>query len=522
MDKLVEHLRSFDNNPFLFLGAGVSRRYVGGPSWEEVLVYFSKKCGKEYEFYRSSNDNDLLRIASHIAKDFHSVWWSKTEYKRSRERNKAFALYADSAFKIAICEYIKMFHLRSKATELDEELDLFRQATIDGVITTNYDTFIEELFPDFVAYVGQDQLIFNASFSIGEIYKIHGSVVDPNTIVITQEDYERFTLRSKYLASKLLTLFVEHPIIFFGYTLRDPNIHTILKSVIDCLDGRQIEKLRDRLIFIIWNPDAKAETFERTEMVIEGSTIPICRIEVPNYISILSDLSLQRRKIPVKVLRQMKQSVFEIVHATNPTEKIAVYNIEEVDDHTDLEYVVGIGVSEKLAAVGLKSISRDFIVEDFLLNDRHVDPVQFVNEGLPDIMKRADHVPFYKYLVGAKIDIANLEKGAVDPRIVKRHSDLPKCLRLGGSYLKRALATANDVLTPKQFIEKYGVKDFLYYYLWNRGLNAQTMSEFREALKEIHATIKSENSLVQSGFMKAVCYLDIMENFPSKMFKHEV
>ena len=47
---------------------------------------------------------------------------------------------------------------------------------IAGVITTNFDRYLEHLFPEHVPYIGQDELLFNQSYGVGEIYKIHGCV----------------------------------------------------------------------------------------------------------------------------------------------------------------------------------------------------------------------------------------------------------------------------------------------------------------------------------------------------------
>ncbi|MGO9789150.1 MAG: SIR2 family NAD-dependent protein deacylase [Solirubrobacteraceae bacterium] len=103
---------------------------------------------------------------------------------------------------------------------------------IDGVITTNFDPLLEMLFPQFRVFVGQEELLFEDLMSVGEIYKIQGSHEEPDSLVLTKEDYERFGRENPVLAAKLMTVFVEHPVVFLGYSLSDPNVAAILQAIV--------------------------------------------------------------------------------------------------------------------------------------------------------------------------------------------------------------------------------------------------------------------------------------------------
>ncbi len=90
---------------------------------------------------------------------------------------------------------------------------------------------------------------------IAEIYKIHGSVQNPESIVINKADYQKFYDKGKYLAAKLMTIFMEYPIIFIGYSISDSDIQAILSDVVECLPLDKIETLQKRFIFVEYNPD---------------------------------------------------------------------------------------------------------------------------------------------------------------------------------------------------------------------------------------------------------------------------
>ena len=76
---------------------------------------------------------------------------------------------------------------------------------VSAIITTNYDTFLEKyVFPnDFKVFVRQHELFSADSYDIAEIYKIHGSATDARSIVITEDDYNKFKESRKLIIAKM-------------------------------------------------------------------------------------------------------------------------------------------------------------------------------------------------------------------------------------------------------------------------------------------------------------------------------
>ena len=186
-----------------------------------------------------------------IERDYNKAILEEEKFRNFREKFSTEIRAGISAFKIAIAEHFKKidYNILEKNNNAELlELKKMSVRNVAGIITTNYDLFIEKLFKDYQVYVGQEELIFSDIFEIGEIYKIHGSAMDPSSIIITSEDYKKFEDKSAYLISKILTIFLEYPIIFLGYSIQDKNIQNILKAISTCLSQEKLDKLKERFI----------------------------------------------------------------------------------------------------------------------------------------------------------------------------------------------------------------------------------------------------------------------------------
>lgn len=81
---LKQHLSLFSTAPFLFVGSGVSRRYLKLETWGDLLKKFAEKTHRPYEYYFTSNNGSYPAIASNLAKEFHEIWWKDSVYEAHR------------------------------------------------------------------------------------------------------------------------------------------------------------------------------------------------------------------------------------------------------------------------------------------------------------------------------------------------------------------------------------------------------------------------------------------------------
>jgi len=400
--ELVEILKSRPAGPFLFVGSGFSRRYLGLEDWRGLLSRFCV-AGKPFEYYLASANGDLPSVASLLASDFNAHWWSANEFKASVEQNKDKVSNVTSALRIEISRHLRSLDQSiAKASAYTDEVALLASLNVDGIITTNWDGFLEEVFPDYTVYIGQEQLLFSNPQQIGEIYKIHGCASVPSTMVLTSDDYQMFNDRNAYLAAKLITIFVEHLIVFIGYSLADRNIANLLRAIASCIGADNIEKLRRNLIFVQRLHGDEQPGMSDTYIAIDGVQIPLILVKTNDFSMIYEALGSTTRKIPARVLRYCKEQLYELVKSSEPEKKLCVVDIDEIDRKEDVEFLVGVGIASaniaSIGGLGYASLEAEDLIHDLLHNDRVYDAQQILDVVIKKAGRNSKNVPVFKYL----------------------------------------------------------------------------------------------------------------------------
>ena len=397
-DNLTEILKEHSGSPFLFIGSGFSRRYLGLEDWVGLLSKFLIPNGKPWDYYKSSANSDLPTIAASLAKDFHEHWWNSDIYAQHREEYKGQLKDNTSPLRFEISHYLKNKNLDE--INMVEEIEILRKVNIGGIITTNWDCFLEHLFPDYATYIGQQQLLFSHTHDIAEIYKIHGCCTKPESLVLTDLDYQDFESRNAYLAAKLITIFMEHPIIFIGYSLSDKNVRNILNSIVQCVGQDNLEKLRKNLIFVERLKDSYQEGIFENELVFDKVRLPIVSVRTDNFSNVYQSLANIEKKIPARIMRYFKEQFYEFAYSTNPTKQMYVMDLENVGDYKDIEFIVGIGVQGKfqnLAKLGYSRMPFIDVIKDILeIEDKNLDPKEMLTSFI--LESQGKYIPVFKYL----------------------------------------------------------------------------------------------------------------------------
>lgn len=384
------------NPPFLFVGSGFSIRYLNFQNFEDLLRSLSVLYLKDFTYYVMKANGDLPLVAEYMAQDFAESVYKDKMLSSFKDKYKHYFTKNNYAFKYYLSEYIEKKTQNEINSIQNEELEKLQESKIDAVITTNYDRLIESVFPDYKVFVGQRDLISNNPQFIGEIYKIHGCTTDPKTIVVTDRDYTEFSEKNTYLAAKLVTSFVERPIVFIGYSLNDRHIKNIIFDVARCLGDERINKIQKNLIFLS-RSRGRGDSITKSNLPMEKFSVPITEIQTDDFGAIYEAMAQNQRKISAHLLRFFREQMYSIALSTEPSSKIKAILDDDIELSNDVQFVIGYGIfdaNETRAGI----VSKQTILQLALSTEKSKDLVPIVKEFIPSYLDRSSYIPIYKFL----------------------------------------------------------------------------------------------------------------------------
>ncbi|HML69202.1 MAG TPA: SIR2 family protein [Clostridia bacterium] len=188
----------------LFLGTGVSRN-SGFPSWAELLTPCATDLGISLD-----SSADLYAIAQYYVNKY-----SDSELRRIVSNRINLPLHGNSL------------------------LDQLLEINFNSIWTTNYDRLIE-------SSLGKKNILYNAVYndmnltSISRhdkvnIFKINGDITDPLNMVLTKNDYEKYSQRHPLFLTFLKRELVSNSFLFVGYSFTDAVVLDCLSMINDFL-----------------------------------------------------------------------------------------------------------------------------------------------------------------------------------------------------------------------------------------------------------------------------------------------
>ena len=498
-DALLQHLARFQTAPFLFVGPELSERYLDLPSVSDMLRYVK---------------TTRVRPAAATMSAVHQGLSVSNTNGSSRSAARAPAIDSESSLKAHVAGFVReRDRTEPRDPVLRAELAALASAVIDGVITTTWDSLLERTFPDFEVYVGQQAVIRADVMGIAEVYRIHGSATDPDSLVLTRRDHHQFRERSPYFAAKILSAFTEHPVVFLGCSPESSDVVAILSSIAACLTADSIKALKNRLIFVECDPKSRTRRLVSTTLELpNGLSLPARTIRVADYRGVFAALATRRRSLPASQLRRLKQRVHRLAIAGDPQDQ---FHAQGIDDKTidASDVVFGVGTIAQLRTTRHRDLRRIDLLQDLVLSDAHLDPAAVVGDVLPPILRHARLAPAFKYLRGAGLldNTGELRSRAATDRYdpVREYVSVAtaRCLP-PPSYMKVASVVLRNFAGYRRFAERRSATEMLWYgCLVPREM--VELADLREFLRENWNYLKPNYDL-GTQFLKLCCYYDML------------
>jgi SIR2-like domain len=322
-DVISSLLANFDCQPVLFVGAGMARRFLGAPDWAGALQNALSVVGADapdFEYFLQKNGDDLVACGTDISEViFEWAWKDKSRFHEDVYKAKDRSIF----LKKIISDQISALTANKIPDNLVPEIESLKKIRPHAVITTNYDKMLEGVFEGYEAIVGKGVLKYNIN-SFGEIFHIHGIVDDPLSMVLVNQDYERWHIESQYFAAKLLAYFVEHPIFIFGYGLGDPNIRTVLSDI-----GRIVaddDGLISNVVQVVWKDGLDNAALSEYAIEEGGNQYRIRVIKVGDLCRIFDFLSARHelKNVNAAMVRALAARVMKLTRRDIPNGDIEV------------------------------------------------------------------------------------------------------------------------------------------------------------------------------------------------------
>ncbi|WP_194189528.1 SIR2 family protein [Clostridium chrysemydis] len=259
-----------DDETVLFIGAGVSMN-IGLPDWKsfayqhlDILMKedkIRKRLQLDYEtkeLLRNVDFRTIISIAKYYIdteKDIRELF--KREYKNIFEigSNKASDKFNKVKDENSIFRELYNLNLINITTNYDDVFDILAMEEKDIYISSKIkDEVVNSLGCSKKIFFEQSDFIDinKKGLKQGEIYHIHGSVKNIDTMVVSNEDYiKRYQMdgEEKNIYHKFLSnVFKNHNVIFIGYSLSELEI---LKYLLDGDKGRFDKDKNDKKRLLI-------------------------------------------------------------------------------------------------------------------------------------------------------------------------------------------------------------------------------------------------------------------------------
>ncbi|WP_367769190.1 SIR2 family protein [Flavobacterium sp. WC2421] len=493
---IKEFVGKFKSHPVLFIGTGVSLRYLNNSySWDSLLKSICKIIYSNEEKYLDIKakyiiDNgvfDFPKIGFDIEEDFNQFLMDNRNGDYKQINDQYYESIANgkpiSRFKLYISYLLKDLDFDPSKKD---EIELLKQLknNISSVITTNYDTLLESVI-GFKPLIGNDILLSNP---YGALYKIHGCVSDPSKIIISEGDYQKSKSQDELIRAQLLSLFIHNPVIFLGYGAQDENVNNILKTVFKYTEynTEAFKKIKENFLIVEYVADSNNQEISDYHLKIEDIPIQIKKLQTDNYSALFKELIEAKYPISAIDIRKVQNIMYEIIDTARSSDKKSVREVVVVESNEQLNnedrvLVITYGNRDTAKTIKQTVFKEKLIPEHMSVNDFIINYFEIIDEKNKERIKVIDHLiiakNIYFPILGFKKiyfklknaeKIEQIQKQILD-RFTNKFSEKPKKFKKHSSideiYKDSTIVTSNKHLS-------------IVFNVWNNNIPLEDIEKF--------------------------------------------
>jgi len=491
---IQEFIAHYKNHPILFVGTGISLRYLNNSfTWDDLLGKIAFELAGNPEYYydikaqcHEEGKFNYLKIAAKIEEKFNTTTQGNRDGKFKHINDIFYENMSNniklSRFKIYIAELFSKLEFRE---EMADELKVLKKIrkNIGSVITTNYDGLIENIF-EFTKLIGNNILLSNP---YGSVYKIHGCYEQAEKIIITESDYATFDGKYELIRAQLLSLFIHNPIIFLGYSVGDDNVKKILKTIFTYVEPNSelATNIKNNFLLVEYEKNLDNQTISEHDIVLEGGlTIRINKLKTDNFSAIYDSISDLHLPVTALDIRKVQNIVKEIYAGGD----IKVSITEDLDTLKNGDRILAIGSP--------KTINYHYETAPELM----ANYFNYIDESNSQVLKLIDkykiqsnqYFPIYGFeTINGNIKSAKRLKQQQINKIKNCIHHLPINCNTPHSTIKDIME--DETVTPS------GKLNCIVYNTYYRNLN----------LEEVEKYLRENISTTSTDYKKLLCVYDL-------------
>lgn len=501
--EIHDFIAQFKTHPILFVGSGLSRRYLNNyPQWNELLSNISIDIWGDDSVYLELSEKynfDPTLIANDYEELFRKEVKNNPKFDKIKKQNEENIRNRKiiSPFKIYISNIFSNLEYRE---DLRDEILLFKSLfnSIKSIVTTNYDGMLEDLF-NFNKLIGNEIIL---SKQYGSVYKIHGCYTEPSKIIFTKKDYDNFNPKNKLILAQLISLFIHSPVIFLGYGTNDENVNSVLETIFTYIGNNQglRNKIKDNFLLVEYSEGSDNTIVSNFDKTLEsGVHLSFNKIATDNYSAIYNSIINSPCCIEAGILRlvdDLMERVFIDSKDKNNAQTINFF-FDDISMTNPSDYVLGILKKKDVSQVKESIIYKDkkvaicadeFIINYFdIIEKEDIETIKLIDSLQPKVSKNQNFPIFgFSEIASNSINPIRLDSALrlkdIQENVITKFID-----KIGCSY-----NTHNDInsIFSDNAIAKTSKHLAIIQNVWNEKIN---LSELEHYLKNYNENKKDSN-----------------------------